>query len=371
MIRLLRYRGFALRAVILSLPLVSFILAELVRFSILRKNLKDGKDFHYLFLLLLTLVVWSIVIEHYRVGSMQHLLERTYVRFAGIRACATTFIIVLAVMFFVRSLLLSRVFIVLNCTFHVLLTISTLAFARMVNERRIHSGERVRVLIIGADKFARRIAKRLRYGRILRCSIFGYVRLPGQPVAVSDAQVLEFDQVKTVTIGGEIDDIVVALPPDRLTELASIRESLSSLPIPVRAVLDLGRGVQLEHKMFLIGNLQMLDLHSGPSESLIYLLLKRVFDIVFASTCIAVTAPIMGIVAAIIRFTSPGTVLFVQERVGLNGHIFRMYKFRTMRVGTATESDVRWTVKNDPRCTAFGKFLRATSLDELPQFFNV
>jgi lipopolysaccharide/colanic/teichoic acid biosynthesis glycosyltransferase len=76
-------------------------------------------------------------------------------------------------------------------------------------------------------------------------------------------------------------------------------------------------------------------------------------------------------IAIVIRLSAPGPILFIQERVGLNGKIFRMYKFRTMKVTSAGESDTKWTVPNDDRCTATGAFLRKTSLDELPQFFNV
>jgi lipopolysaccharide/colanic/teichoic acid biosynthesis glycosyltransferase len=69
--------------------------------------------------------------------------------------------------------------------------------------------------------------------------------------------------------------------------------------------------------------------------------------------------------------TSPGPIFFVQERVGLNGRLFRMLKFRTMRMGTREEGDTRWTCPNDPRRTSIGMFLRKTNLDELPQFINV
>jgi len=79
----------------------------------------------------------------------------------------------------------------------------------------------------------------------------------------------------------------------------------------------------------------------------------------------------MLIIAAVVRLTSEGPILFAQERVGLNGRVFRMYKFRTMRVSSDKESDTVWTTSSDPRRTPIGTFLRKTSLDELPQFFNV
>jgi lipopolysaccharide/colanic/teichoic acid biosynthesis glycosyltransferase len=77
------------------------------------------------------------------------------------------------------------------------------------------------------------------------------------------------------------------------------------------------------------------------------------------------------VIVLLIRLTSRGPVFFIQERIGLNGRPFAMYKFRTMRTAAASESDTRWTTANDPRRTPLGSFPRRTSLDELPQFFNV
>ena len=83
------------------------------------------------------------------------------------------------------------------------------------------------------------------------------------------------------------------------------------------------------------------------------------------------TSPLLGLIALVIRLSSPGPVFFVQDRVGLNGKPFRMYKFRTMRTGLKSESDTQWTRPEDSRKTVFGSLLRKTSLDELPQFINV
>jgi exopolysaccharide biosynthesis polyprenyl glycosylphosphotransferase len=86
---------------------------------------------------------------------------------------------------------------------------------------------------------------------------------------------------------------------------------------------------------------------------------------------ILLTSPLMLIIAGLIKITSPGPVIFKQERVGLNRRKFMMYKFRSMKQQTPDASDTLWTTENDPRRTRLGSFLRKTSLDELPQFFNV
>jgi exopolysaccharide biosynthesis polyprenyl glycosylphosphotransferase len=103
----------------------------------------------------------------------------------------------------------------------------------------------------------------------------------------------------------------------------------------------------------------------------LYVVLKRAFDLAFSAGVLILGTPIFFLIALAIWFSSPGPIIFVQERVGLNGKLFRMLKFRTMTMCSAEESDTRWTVQNDPRCTRVGKMLRKTGLDELPQFFNV
>jgi exopolysaccharide biosynthesis polyprenyl glycosylphosphotransferase len=97
---------------------------------------------------------------------------------------------------------------------------------------------------------------------------------------------------------------------------------------------------------------------------------KRTLDIVVSTSVLIIGAPIWLLTAMLVKLTSPGPVIYSQERVGKNGESFRIYKFRSMRTDSETSGPV-WAVKNDPRVTAFGKFIRKTHLDEIPQFWNV
>jgi exopolysaccharide biosynthesis polyprenyl glycosylphosphotransferase len=154
-------------------------------------------------------------------------------------------------------------------------------------------------------------------------------------------------------------------------DIRNIVSKLEHLSVPVRAILDLGPGISLQNTSFHFGDVTLLDLKASPSESITYSILKRSFDLAFSTVLVILTAPLMLLIAVAIRLTSPGPILFAQDRVGLNGRLFRLYKFRTMRAGNPEENDTRWTTGNDPRRTRLGAFLRASSLDELPQFFNV
>jgi exopolysaccharide biosynthesis polyprenyl glycosylphosphotransferase len=150
-----------------------------------------------------------------------------------------------------------------------------------------------------------------------------------------------------------------------------IAPALEKLCVPTRVVIDLGEGVFLRDRLIDLGGIHMLDLRPTLAETGPYLFQKRIFDVIFSLLVLLLTLPITLLIALAIKLNSRGPVFFVQERVGLNGRVFRMFKFRTMSVGSREEGDTRWTCEKDPRRTTIGTFLRKTNLDELPQFLNV
>ena len=109
----------------------------------------------------------------------------------------------------------------------------------------------------------------------------------------------------------------------------------------------------------------------GDLRSEVQLNIKRLMDIVGSLVCIILFSPIMAVVAVLVKKSSPGPIIFCQERVGLHNKPFKMYKFRSMGVQSASKEQKAWTVHNDPRVTPVGRIIRKTSLDELPQLFNV
>ena len=115
-----------------------------------------------------------------------------------------------------------------------------------------------------------------------------------------------------------------------------------------------------------------LDLSEVSHEDRVYWAVRRAQDILLSSLALVVLSPLLLITYAAIWIDSPGaSPIFTQQRVGRNGKLFKMYKFRTMYVQTEEEERKGWTHKDDPRITKIGRFLRKTSLDEFPQLFNV
>ena len=365
---------FVLNLLVLSIPLAAFSLAGYTRFAthLIPRYSTDADPFSYFGLLLLTTFIWAIVVEHYQLASLEnHLLPNGRIR-RVLLACLATFVADLAITFFYRIFSFSRVFVALSGLNLFVLTLLVQALLRRAwVSGRIDHNSGPQVLIVGADEFAVRVAESLLSDRVTPCTVKAHVRLAGQTCAVRNLPVYELAAVEKLAIGNGFDDVVLAIPPALLGELNVLRNQLSPLCAPMRLVLDVGESVESRQRLFSIGDLLMLDLQGTPAESVLYIVLKRAFDVIFSAAVLVFAAPVFLLIAAAVRLSSPGPVFFAQERVGLNGKLFRMFKFRTMVVAPRADSDTRWTVKNDPRCTRLGRILRRSGLDELPQFFNV
>jgi exopolysaccharide biosynthesis polyprenyl glycosylphosphotransferase len=121
----------------------------------------------------------------------------------------------------------------------------------------------------------------------------------------------------------------------------------------------------------MIDDIPIVDVRYVPLDNTFKKTQKRIFDFTLATLAIIFLSPIMIFTAIMVKITSPGPIIFKQERLGYNKQKFMMYKFRSMKVLDKEIEDTQWTNKNDPRRTKFGSFIRKTSIDEFPQFFNV
>ncbi len=365
--------NFAMRLVTLLLPSLAFGIAGYVRFgSGLIPRRGEVDPVYYIGLLFFTTLVWASAADFYGLGRLEVLFRASRPAWRALRACAMTYLVVTAATFFYRSASFSRLFVALSGAALWLLTALVDGTVRNLLVRAHRKGKvRARVLIVGADAFAERAARSLIERRVVPSMVVGFVRLPGQEVVPDASPAVDFDVGKIREACGEIDEIVLAVPPTRMGEVPAILAKLEPLSVPVRALLDLGMGIVPREAVFDFEGMLMLDLRASPSESLLYWVAKRGFDVVFSVVALILLAPLMALIALALRLTSGGPVIFAQERVGLNGRVFRMHKFRTMKPGEPAESDTRWTTADDPRRTNLGAFLRRTNLDELPQFFNV
>jgi Undecaprenyl-phosphate glucose phosphotransferase len=369
----LSYVRFHLRILTLLLPACAYFIAVKVRFGInffLSRTPPAGLP-SYWGILLLTTIVWAIAAEESELWNVEQLYAPGGKSLRLLEALAFTYAVVMAAGFLYRQASYSRLVIGISAiALFVLATMARIAFRVILEYLRESGRSEVKILIVGTDRFARRVGTSLQHGEVLPCKVVGFLRLPGQEVAV-DGPVYEVDQIPTFSNGNSINDIIIALPAARLSEIQQIAPTLEKLCVPTRVVIDLGEGVVLRDRLIDLGGIHMLDLRPTLAETGPYLFQKRIFDVAFSILVLLVTLPITLLIALAIKLGSTGPVFFVQERVGLNGRIFRMFKFRTMKVGSRNEGNTRWTCHNDPRRTVVGSFLRRTNLDELPQFVNV
>jgi Undecaprenyl-phosphate glucose phosphotransferase len=287
-----------------------------------------------------------------------------------LEALTFTYAVVMAAGFLYRQASYSRLVVGISAVaLFVLATTVRVAFRVVLELLRRDGRHEVKILVVGADRFARRVGTSLLHGAVLPCRVVGFVRLPGQEVSV-DGPVYELDQIPTFSNGNSINDVIIALPAARLSDVQTIAPVLEKLCVPTRMAIDLGEGVTVRDRLIDLGGITMLDLRPSLAETDSYLFQKRIFDVGFSILILLVTLPITLLIALAIKLESRGPVFFAQDRVGLNGRVFRMFKFRTMRVGSRKDADTRWTSERDPRRTVVGTFLRKSNLDELPQFFN-
>ncbi|GJL78474.1 MAG: undecaprenyl-phosphate glucose phosphotransferase [Nitrospinaceae bacterium] len=167
-----------------------------------------------------------------------------------------------------------------------------------------------------------------------------------------------------------VDDIVISLPWNAYHRILDLTKKLGELPIHIRLGSDLAGFVHLFPSFSFISGVPMLHLVNKPLDGWTYVW-KMIEDKILGLLILALLSPILLIIALAIKLESPGPVFFRQKRYGFNNNEFMIYKFRSMYHGRPPEKGVPQATKTDPRITRVGAFLRRTSLDELPQLFNV
>jgi len=179
----------------------------------------------------------------------------------------------------------------------------------------------------------------------------------------------DFEDLIVSARNGEWDQIYIALPVEARKRMLHLLNQLSDSATPIRLLPDYFTTNLLQSKFIEIADNPVLCIYDSPF-SADHALIKRLEDLFFGTIILTLISPIMLIVAAAVKLTSPGPILFRQNRYGQKGEKIRVWKFRTMTV-CEDGDDIKQATRGDSRYTKIGEFLRKTSLDELPQFFNV
>ena len=181
----------------------------------------------------------------------------------------------------------------------------------------------------------------------------------------------EIENLSAILEENNLDEIGITLALEDYDFLEDIVNICEKSGVHTKFIPDYNRVIPSSPYLEDLGGLAVVNIRRVPLTITANMLLKRVMDILGAVIAIILFSPFMLLAAIGIKLTSKGPLIFRQERVGLHNRPFKMYKFRTMEVQKEEEEKKGWTKKNDPRVTKIGRLLRKTSIDEMPQFFNV
>lgn len=231
-----------------------------------------------------------------------------------------------------------------------------------------------RVAIYGASSQGQKLAQYVRGNSKLTISLVGFFddRRDGRvPILVDDLPVFgTSDDLIAMIRDGLIDQVIVALPWSAEQRIQQVVQKLALTPVRIRLAPDLANFAFAHRPLVLLGDLPVITLFERPISGT-DAIVKRAEDIVFTSLILLFIWPVMLLAALAVKLDSPGPVFFRQPREGFNNQSFNVLKFRSMAHGDCQTADVDQATRGDSRITRTGRFIRATSIDELPQLINV
>jgi Undecaprenyl-phosphate glucose phosphotransferase len=268
------------------------------------------------------------------------------------------------------SQLVWALFLALN----VVLAFASRELVREVLERRWRAGIGLkRILIAGSGELGRLVADKILEHRELGYQIVGFVddRAGGDHLGYRGLPLLgTLSEASDITSREAVDHLYVALPPDQHLNMIALLESTSREMVDVKVVPDLLQVIALRARLEDLDGVPIINVNDIPLQG-VNAVIKRALDAVISSLALFVLAAPLALLAALVKLTSRGPVFYRQERMGLDGKSFTIIKFRSMHDQAERQTGPVWAIEDDPRVTAFGRFLRRSNLDELPQLWNV
>lgn len=279
-----------------------------------------------------------------------------------------------AALYFIRSGNYARLFIILFVGINFILELIFRLVITTVLRRFRKKGHNLKhILLVGygrsAEGYIDRICSHPEWGYVVH-GILDDRKRNGK--SYRDVHVIgDIDDLEEMLATNTYDEIAITLGINQYERLESIVAITEKSGVHTKFIPDYNNIIPTRPYTEDLDGLPVIHVRNVPLSNSFNKFVKRAMDIVGSICCIIIFSIPMLIVAAIIKLTSPGPLIFKQERIGLHGNPFMMYKFRSMEIQRSSEEQKAWTTPNDPRVTPIGKIIRKTSIDELPQFFNV
>ena len=328
----------------------------------------------YASFMLLILFIWTVAFHAFGLYRPKRISSRISEIFDIIKACIFLALVMTSLTFFIREYEFSRLMVIYFTIINIVFLSSSRIFFRMLLRSIRKRGYNQRsALILGSGGSARSLIEKIDESPETGVRIVGYVSANEDSCGKKLSGVENigiYAQIRDIITTREIDIVFVALSWDEQALTREILMHIGDETVDIKVIPSLYEFITIGSGIENFNGLPIMNLQGSP----LYgwnLILKRATDLIVASAALVLLSPLFLIITLLVKLSSPGPVFYRQERMSIGGDVFEMLKFRSMRDSAEMETGAVWAKKDDSRKTRMGAILRKTSLDELPQLFNV
>lgn len=355
---------------------VTYVLAWMIRFiGLFAYSAVRALAFEeYMFALIFIIPGYLLLYQAFTLYEPLHMQGRRLVLANIIKANVLGLLLIVFSLYMMGESDFSRLTVYIFCVINIFAEWGVRLFIfSMLRKMRKRGLNQKQMILVGysraAEEYIDRIQQNPQWGYVVR--------------GILDDNVPAGTAYNGIKVIGRIANLSVILPANRLDEIAitlglseyyrleEIVGMCEKSGVHTKFIPDYNKIIPTKPYTEDILGLPVINIRYVPLSNTFNAMVKRLMDVVGAIMAIIVSSPVMLLMCILIKLTSPGPLIYRQERVGLHNKNFWMYKFRSMEIQPEAEEKKAWTVKNDPRVTGIGKFMRRTSIDELPQLFNI
>lgn len=275
-----------------------------------------------------------------------------------IRANGIGFMIFILVLYFIKQEHFSRQMLCIFFFINISLEFASRYLIRTILWKMRKQGlNQKHILMIGESQMAEQYMDRLRENPKWGYQVFAHLK--------------DEEKLERILEGNELDEVVIALRAEDYGKLERIVDVCEKAGVHTKMIPDFGNVISTRPYIEDVQGIPVIHVRRVPLNIMRNRAAKRAVDLIGATVAIILFSPVMLLTALVVALTEEGSVIYRQERVGLHNQVFYMYKFRSMIMQDEEKEKAEWSTRNDPRITPVGKLIRRTSIDELPQLFNV
>lgn len=275
-----------------------------------------------------------------------------------IRANGIGFMIFILVLYFIKQEHFSRQMLCIFFFINISLEFASRYLIRTILWKMRKQGlNQKHILMIGESQMAEQYMDRLRENPKWGYQVFAHLK--------------DEEKLERILEGNELDEVVIALRAEDYGKLERIVDVCEKAGVHTKMIPDFGNVISTRPYIEDVQGIPMIHVRRVPLNIMRNRVAKRAVDLIGATVAIILFSPVMLLTVLVVALTEEGSVIYRQERVGLHNQVFYMYKFRSMIMQDEEKEKAEWSTRNDPRITPVGKLIRRTSIDELPQLFNV